>query len=264
MACRWRRTPHTGLQTVSWLVQGEILHRDSLGSVQLVEPGQLNLMTAGRGISHSEQTPAEHGPLLHGVQLWVALPDASRGTEPAFEHRADLPRLSLPGVGDSAAEVVVIMGEVAGHASRAAVHSPLVAAEVSVRGTVDLPLSPEFEHALLVLDGEIDVSAGEDGADAATALAPGPLLYLGGSRPGVRVRSEPGQLARLLLIGGTPLGEDLVMWWNFVGRSHEEIVTAREDWQAGRGFGEVVGYPGERLPAPALPGVRLRPRPPSS
>lgn len=251
--------PHTGLQTVSWLVEGEILHHDSVGSTQLVRPGQLNLMTAGRGISHSEQTPGGHGPRLHGVQLWVALPDSARFVAPSFEHRADLPRLTLPGRTGSA-EVVVLVGEVAGRASAAVVHSPLMAAEVvlGAGADVDVPLAASFEHAVLVMSGEVDVLDGQ-GPEAEETLRPGPLLYLGGGRDAVRLRAREG--AAVLLIGGEPLGEDLVMWWNFVGRSHDEIVRFREDWQAGRGFGEVVGHPGPPLPAPPMPTARLRPRP---
>lgn len=243
--------PHTGLQTASWLVEGEILHRDSVGSLQLVRAGQLNLMTAGRGISHSEQTPDDHGRRLHGVQLWVALPDAARFVDPRFEHHGDLPVLELAA---GAARVVVIAGQVDGVASAARVHSPLVAAEITLAAGADvvLPLTRDFEHAVLALTGTPLVG------DDAQPLGPGPLLYVGGSRDGLRLRAE--ETSRVLLIGGEPLGEDLVMWWNFVGRSHDEIVAFREAWQRGEGFGEVVGYPGDRLPAPALPTVGLKPR----
>lgn len=240
--------PHTGLQTVSWLVAGEVLHRDSLGSTQLVTPGQLNLMTAGLGISHSEQTPADHSPVLHGVQLWTALPDRDRHVGPHFEHHPDLPVLTGSGV-----TVTVIMGELGGVASPAEVYSPLVGAEVVLEAGADirLPLRSEWEYAALALAGATEV----DGV----TLAPGPLLYLGTGRADVPLRAD--RPARLLVIGGAPFEEHIVMWWNFVGRDHDDIVTAREEWmRADARFGTVRGYPGKRLPAPPLPTVRLKPR----
>ena len=240
--------PHTGLQTVSWLVEGEVLHRDSVGSVQLVRPGQLNLMTAGHGISHSEQSPADRSPVLHGVQLWTALPDHDRDVRPHFEHHPDLPVLTDTGV-----TIKVIMGELSGTASPAAVYSPLVGAEAVLEpgaGT-RLPLQPSWEYAALTLAGSVDV----DGV----ALAPGPLLYLGSGRSDLRLGADHG--ARLLLIGGEPFEEHIVMWWNFVGRDHDDIATAREQWmRADPRFGTVHSYPGDRLPAPVLPTVRLKPR----
>jgi quercetin 2,3-dioxygenase len=240
--------PHTGLQTVSWLVEGEVLHRDSVGSVQLVRPGQLNLMTAGPGISHSEQSPAEHSGVLHGVQLWTALPDRDRSVRPRFEHHPDLPVLTDTGV-----TVKVIMGELGGATSPAAVYSPLVGAEAVLQPGADtrLPLQPSWEYAALILAGSVEV----DGA----TLGPGPMLYLGSGRSDLPLRAEHG--ARLLLIGGEPFDEHILMWWNFVGRDHDEIATAREQWmRADPRFGTVHGYPGDRLPAPALPTVRLKPR----
>jgi redox-sensitive bicupin YhaK (pirin superfamily) len=240
--------PHTGLQTVSWLVEGEVQHLDSVGSAQLVRPGQLNLMTAGHGISHSEQSPPGHSPVLHGVQLWTALPDRDRSVRPHFEHHPNLPVLTYTGV-----TVKVIMGEFGGAASPAAVYSPLVGAEAVLQPGADtrLPLQPSWEYAGLSLAGSVDV----DGA----ALGPGPLLYLGSGRSDLSLRAEHG--ARLLLIGGEPFDEHILMWWNFVGRDHDDIATAREQWMgADPRFGTVHGYPGDRLPAPALPTVRLKPR----
>jgi redox-sensitive bicupin YhaK (pirin superfamily) len=240
--------PHTGLQTVSWLVAGEVLHRDSVGSLQLVRPGQLNLMTAGHGISHSEESPADRSPVLHGVQLWTALPDRDRGVRPHFEHHPDLPVLT-----DSRVTVKVIMGELAGTASPADVYSPLVGAEALLEPGADtrLPLQPSWEYAALTLAGSVDV----DGV----ALAPGPLLYLGSGRSDLPLRT--GQGGRLMLIGGEPFEEHIVMWWNFVGRDHDDIAGAREQWmRADPRFGTVHGYPGDRLPAPELPTVRLKPR----
>jgi redox-sensitive bicupin YhaK (pirin superfamily) len=239
--------PHTGLQTVSWLVEGDVLHRDSVGSLQMIRPGQLNLMTAGRGISHSEESPQDHSPILHGVQLWVALPDRHRQVEPHFEHHADLPVLT-----DSGAEVTVLMGDLDSATSSAQLYSPLVGAEATLRGGAEtrLPLRPDFEYAALTLAGTVDV----DGLP----LAPGPLLYLGTGRSDLALRAE--QPGRVLLLGGEPFDEQIVMWWNFVGRSHDEIVQDRADWMSGARFGAVGGFDGDPLPAPALPTAQLKPR----
>jgi redox-sensitive bicupin YhaK (pirin superfamily) len=239
--------PHIGLQTVSWLLAGEVLHRDRLGSLQEIRPGQLNLMTAGRGISHSEQTPAAHGEVLHGVQLWVALPDADRDVAPSFAHHPDLPVVAGNGL-----SATVLMGELAGEVSPAACHTPLVGAEVALcaGAAATLPLRPDFEHAVLVLDGAATVEG--------TPVAPGPLLYLGDGRS--RLRLDAGPATRLLLIGGEPFDERIVMWWNFVGRDHDEVVAARDAWQAradGGRFGRVRGYDGPDIPAPPMPITRL-------
>jgi redox-sensitive bicupin YhaK (pirin superfamily) len=240
--------PHAGLQTVSWLVEGDVLHRDSLGSHQYVRPRQLNLMTAGQGISHSEESPPDRSPTLHGVQLWVALPEHDRNVQPHFEHHADLPVLA-----DSGARVTVIMGSLDGSTSPARLYSPLVGAEAVLAPGADtrLPLQPEFEYAVLALSG----TAAVDGVE----LAPGPLLYLGTGRSELALHAdEPG---RLLLLGGEPFEEQIVMWWNFVGRSHDEIVGFRDGWAAGDDrFGEVHGYKGDPLPAPPMPTTQLKPR----
>ncbi len=240
--------PHTGLQTVTWLLQGDVEHRDSVGSRRHVRPGELNIMTSGRGIAHSEDSvPLPDGglPVLHGVQLWVALPDAARHQDPHFEHHADLPVLQ-----DGGLRATVAVGSLAGARSAAATYSPLVGVEVLVAdGALGvLPLEPEFEHAVLAVEGAPVV----DGVRVPTSA----LLYLPAGRRELRA-AGPG---RFLLIGGTPFEEDLLMWWNFIGREHDEIVRDREDWEAGRRFG-VVDHPAGRLPAPALPTTRLRARP---
>src|SRR5690349_10773592 len=141
--------PHTGLQTVTWLFDGEVRHTDSLGSDQLVRGGQLNLMTAGRGVAHAEETPSGAGATLHGLQLWVALPEATRHGEPDFEHHASLPRLE-PGRG---VEVTVLLGELGGERSTARADTPIVGAELVVDGQATIDLRPDFEHALVVVDG---------------------------------------------------------------------------------------------------------------
>jgi redox-sensitive bicupin YhaK (pirin superfamily) len=243
--------PHTGLQTVSWLVAGEILHRDSLGSRLTIRPGQLNLMTAGHGISHSEESPpaGERAPTLHGVQLWVALPAAAMATPPAFAHHADLPAGSQDGV-----TTTVVMGSLGGETSSAAAFTPLVGAELSLAAgaATRVPLEAAFEHAVLCLSGSAEV----DGVP----LAPGPLLYLGTGRRELAVGTTGPEPALLLLVGGTPFEEKLVMWWNFVGRSHEDVAQARADWESGTRFGTVVGYDGAPLRAPAMPATPLKPR----
>ena len=230
--------PHIGLQTVSWLLDGEVLHRDSLGFEATGRPGTLNLMTAGRGIAHSEETPAAHGGRLEGVQLWVALPHAHRQVEPSFEHHGDLPSLELDG-----GRATVFLGGLGGLRAPGGVFSPIVGADVAVEGGghLDLPLDPSFEHAVLLLRGTGEVEG--------SALPPDTLVFLGAGRSRVAL-TAPGGPLRLLLIGGAPFGEAVLMWWNFVARTSAEIEQAREDWAAGRRFGEVKGYPGARLDAP--------------
>ena len=239
--------PHMGLQTVSWLVEGDVLHRDSLGNEQLIEPGQLNLMTAGHAISHSEESPRGHVATLHGVQLWVALPDGDRSITPSFGHHPDLPTLT-----DTGFTVDVIMGELDGVASPATVYTPLVGAQVRLDAAADarLPLRPDFEYAALTLTGEAEV----DGV----TLGRGALLYLGSGRSDLALRTD--QAGRVLLLGGEPFDEEIIMWWNFIGRSHNEITRARDDWMTGDRFGIVDGYDGDRLPAPPMPTTPLRPR----
>jgi redox-sensitive bicupin YhaK (pirin superfamily) len=239
--------PHTGLQTVTWLVEGEIVHRDSLGSDQSIRPDQLNLMTSGHGIAHSEQSPPDHPPGMHGLQLWVALPEQARHGEPRFEHHPQLPVRAL---GDARATVLV--GEFIGERSPARVHTPLLGVELVLdgAGVAVAPLDPAFEHGVLVMSGAATV--------AGTALRRGSMLYLAPGRSAITI--EAAGAARVVLLGGEPFAEDLVMWWNFVGRSHEDIVRARDDWMAGQRFGKVVDCSHPPLPAPELPTVRLRAR----
>ena len=239
--------PHCGLQTVTWLLAGEVLHRDSVGSHQTIRPGQLNLMTSGAGISHAETSTQPHSPTLHGVQLWVALPDAHRHVEPGFEHHGDLPVWQAGGV-----SATVLMGELAGVRSPATAYSPLVGAELAITAgaAADIELRADWEYAVLTMSGSARV-AGE-------LLGHAEMAYLGCGRDAVSVAADTD--ARLLLIGGQPFDEQLVMWWNFVARSHDEIVRAREQWQAGERFGVVTDYPGAPLPAPPLPPLTLVPR----
>jgi redox-sensitive bicupin YhaK (pirin superfamily) len=240
--------PHTGLQTVSWLFTGEVEHRDSMGTHAMIRPGELNLMTGGHGICHSEVSTT-NTTVLHGVQLWVALPDQHRDAPRDFQHHAPLP-VDLDG-----ASARVFLGTLGGETSAVRTFTPLLGAELQIapHTRIVLDVDPAFEHGVLVDIGPVEL--------AGTELARGTLGY---AAPGARTLSlaNPGdQPSRVILLGGPPLHEELVMWWNFVGRTHEEIVAFRDDWQRESDrFGRVTGYPGQRLPAPPLPGGRLRPR----
>ncbi len=249
--------PHCGLATVSWLFSGEVEHRDSLGTVARVRPGEVNLMTAGRGISHSEVS-TEGTSVLHGAQLWVVLPAAAADVEPRFEHH--VPEAVSPAAG---VEARVFVGSLWGSTSPVRVETALLGVEVVLAGgaSVEVPVPDGFELGVLVDRGEVAV----DG----TALEPASLAVLEARAVGGGVALAAGPSgARVLLLGGEPFGEEVVMWWNFVGRSHDEVAAAREEWESGAdgapagAFGRVEGYDGPvaRIPAPALPGVRLRPR----
>jgi hypothetical protein len=264
--------PHTGLQTVSWLFGGTVEHRDSLGTHAMVRPGELNLMTAGRGISHSEVS-TDDTSVLHGVQLWLALPAAYRDAEPAFAHYAP------PVVQGEGWDALVFLGSLLGSTSPVETFSPLLGAELILdAGTTLRPETDSvFEYGVLVDFGSVRVGGVEIGEHQLAYVAPGEPLVL-----------EAVETCHALLIGGRPLGEEIVMWWNFVGRDHEDIVAARADWMAqitqgaGAHAGESVpadeigvltdsaevtdgrfGVVADHLPpipAPALPNARLKPR----
>lgn len=242
--------PHTGLQTVSWLFTGEIEHRDSLGTHALIRPAELNIMTGGHGICHSEvSTPATR--TLHGVQLWVALPDAHRETARDFQHYVP-PLIELGG-----GTARVFLGELAGVHSPVSTFTPLLGAELTVEPQARLTLNvdPGFEHGVLVDTGTVIV--------AGTELARTDLGYLGVGAAELTLANPADEPARLILLGGPPFGEQIVMWWNFVARSHEEIVASRDAWeQESDRFGRIDDFDGtpRRLPAPALPNARLKPR----
>ncbi|HIZ99027.1 MAG TPA: pirin family protein [Candidatus Janibacter merdipullorum] len=252
------RHPHTSLATVSWLFTGEIDHRDSTGVHALVRPGELNLMTAGRGVSHSEFSTPET-TILHGVQLWFALPAHERDTPPSFVHHVPEPMYVPGGIAR------VFLGSLLDVDSPVTTPTALLGAELLLDADAEtvLEVPADHEHAVLLDDGDVSV----DGQDLETAE----VGYLSPGRTHITLRSRTG--ARLLLIGGEPLGEQIVMWWNFVGRSHEDVVAAREQWMAeiadgadpdpvtgGERFGPFAEGQPAPLPAPALPGGRLRPR----
>jgi redox-sensitive bicupin YhaK (pirin superfamily) len=251
------RHPHTGLATVSWLFSGDIDHIDSAGNAARVRPGELNLMIAGRGITHQEiSTPGTR--TLHGVQLWYALPNATRFSENHFEHYA--PPVVDAGPGATAR---VFIGSLAGSVSPVDTRTPdLLGAELilAAGGAATLEVRRDFEFAALAESGDIVVNG--------TAIAHRELGYVPSGSDTLTISSAAG--ARIILLGGVPFGEQIVMWWNFIGRDHDEIADYRRRYQAEMGFetDEVAdplfgsfpaGQPAP-LPAPALPNARLRPR----
>lgn len=240
--------PHIGLQTVTWLLQGEVLHRDSLGSVQRIEPGALNVMTAGRGISHSEESPEPHSPHLHGVQFWIALPDAARRTEPAFEHHPRVPVVRRDG-----AQVTVLAGELLGERSPARSHTPLVGASIAApAGTrLTLPLREDFEYGFIVTHGEADFVTPVNAQ--VQRVVPGQMYCIGTGHAELALRAGAAD-AGIVMVGGEPLTEPVLLWWNFVARTRDELTQASRDWNAGAAYlGDVRGYDGPRLQAPMPP-----------
>lgn len=250
--------PHTGLQTVSWLFSGELRHRDALGTDLVVRPGEVNLMTAGRAITHTEYS--EDGGPLHGVQLWTALPDAHRFVAPHFEHFAPEPVR----MGDH--EVAVFVGELEGADSPVRVYSPLLGAEVRFTSAevLEVETNPTWQYGVLADGGTVLV----DGRP----VAAGQLCYLPPGRTTLALASgaDAGHVVRAILLGGEPLGEEILMWWNLVARSHDEVVAWRAAWQAAIGAEPGDGamfHPltprtdGEpEIGAPVLPAGRLRAR----
>lgn len=254
--------PHTGLQTVSWLFSGEVEHRDSLGTHAFVRPGELNLMTAGHGISHSEDS-TDATRVLHGVQLWTVLPERHRDTAPAFDHYAPPAVLLEDGA------VRVFLGSLEGSTSPVVTFSPLLGAEVVLAAGVEhtFAVEPTFEHGVLVDAGAVEVLGTRGERDE--------LLYVPPGRSTLTVRAGDDGDLRMILLGGLPLGERIVMWWNFIGRNHADVALAREQWQdqvdaggatgppvpgvASR-FGTVTGHSQPSLPAPPMPLETLKPR----
>lgn len=231
--------PHIGLSTVTWLLEGEALHTDSLGTEQVIRPGQLNLMTAGHGIAHAELA-AE--PPFRGVQMWVAQPEATRHGDSAFEHHAELPEPELVG-----ASALVFSGTLAGVSAPARTDTPLVGAQLDLHARrLVLPVDPTFEYAVVPLDGRVKI-----GADVAE---PGWLALVPPGIDELPLETEHDDV-RLLLLGGEPLGESVAMWWNFVARDRDEITAAWRDWDERTDrFGDVTSSL-ERIEAPRPPWV---------
>jgi len=239
--------PHVGLQTASWLFKGEVEHRDSLGKIQVIHPGQLNLMTAGFGIAHSELS-LDSDNEMHGVQLWIALPESARNELPSFHHYQDLPNISESGL-----TAKLFVGDFMGHHSPAIVFTELVGVEIDIAAgsTALIPLNEKFEYGLLLVLGDLSVNE--------TEIPLTSLHYMPIGQHSLSLTSVSG--AKFILLGGEPFPEEIVMWWNFIGRSHEEIVQMRADWN-----NETERFPAfedrihGRIPAPELPNLRLNPR----
>ena len=246
--------PHTGLQTVSWLFEGAITHHDSGDHHAVVLPGEVNLMTAGAGICHSEVS-TQDTTTLHGVQLWTVMPDADRHGPRRFDHHAPDP------VRFDGGEALVFLGSLLGYTSPVTTFTPLVGAEIRLEAgaSISIDVDPSHEHGLLLDAGDIDLEG--------IPVAPGELAYTGTGEQRLRIRNNGDDRARLILIGGEPFAEEIVMWWNFIGRDHDEIAQYRAEWQdqADR-FGHTRGYISHDpegltwLPAPDLPNAALTPR----
>ena len=265
------RHPHTGLATVSWLFMGQIDHLDSAGNRAVVRPGELNLMVAGRGITHQEISTADTS-VLHGVQLWYALPESTRHMEHDFIHH-----VPQPVCGDGS-QIRVFIGELAGDDAQVETFTPpLLGAEILLEpgAVLELDVQEGFEHGVYLDSGALSV----DGV----AVEAGHLAYIGPGRESLRLEvDDDAEPVRLILLGGEPLGEEIVMWWNFIGRTHEEVVAYRAIYQHELGFEDAPSeeilaaaglspddpprfgpYPDgepDPLPAPPLPNTRLRSR----
>jgi redox-sensitive bicupin YhaK (pirin superfamily) len=227
----------------------------------------MNLMTAGHGIAHSEVS-TERTTTLHGAQLWVALPADARDVAPRFEHYVPTP-FEVPG-----GRMSVFLGTLAGDSSPVRTHSPLLGAEITVEPgqAVVVDVDEHFEHGVLVDGQASEATGGISGALElhGTRLAAHELGYLAPGRAQLKLHNPQASATRVLLLGGAPFGEQVLMWWNFVGRSNAEVAAFREQWQAEIGanggrpdkirFGEVPGYRGDPIPAPRLPNVPLKPR----
>ncbi len=232
-----RPHPHIGLATVTYLFAGEVLHRDSLGFVQAIRPGEVNWMTAGRGIVHSERTPAElrdHHSTLSGIQIWVALPRAHEEDAPSFAHYAQ-----LPVVADARARVQVILGRVLGESSPVRTLSEMFYADAALQQGARIPLPADYaERAIYVIEGAV-------GLGDAIANA-GEMLVV---EPHREVAVAAHSSARVLLFGGEPLDASRFVWWNFVSSRKDRIAAAAADWKAGR-LGSVPGET-EFIPLPS-------------
>ncbi|MDQ4088208.1 MAG: pirin family protein [Pseudomonadota bacterium] len=237
-----RPHPHINLATVTYLFAGAIDHRDSLGTFQTIEPGAVNLMTAGRGITHSERSPPQlrpQGPELSGIQTWLALPAAKEEMDPRFEHVASD---ELPVVDGLYARARVVMGTLWGETSPVTCHSHTIYADIHLGAGGAMPVDPEAEErGLYVAEGEASL----DGRQ----LEPATLYVL---RPGIRATLRSEQGGHVMLCGGAPLDGPRHVWWNFVSSSRERIRVAREDWKTGR-FPLPRDDGAEFIPLPEVP-----------
>lgn len=232
--------PHVGLQTFTWMLDGEILHRDSLGYRQIIRPGQVNLMTAGYGIAHSEDTPPGQNR-LHAAQLWIALPDSARNMPPRFDHYPDLPKWHKDNI-----DFTLLVGDAEEHSAPTLHFSPLMGLDMQAHSEAmtNLVLRADFEYGIFVLEGE---AAADD-----ESIALNELLYLGEGMDTVRLKFKKG--TRALLLGGTKFNEQVMMWWNFVGRTKSELQTYVSEWNnSDERFGTVVDDNRAPTPSPVMP-----------
>lgn len=239
--------PHIGLQTFTWMIEGSVRHVDSLGSDLIIYPNQVNLMTAGNGISHAEISPTDQASKLHAAQLWIALPDSHRHMEPQFKNYPE-----LPVVHKEQFDATILVGSSLEVTSPVSVFTPLVAVDLVAKktGTFEFELDVHFEHGITVLEGLAKVN-GE-------ALEADTLLYFADGQSSVTITCD--SKTRILIVGGEPFKEDILLWWNFVGRTQTEIEQARHDWLAqSPRFGFITDpTAGERLSVPSLEGIHLK------
>ncbi|WP_151714025.1 pirin family protein [Acinetobacter bereziniae] len=237
--------PHIGLQTFTWMIEGTMMHTDSIGSKQLIRPKQVNLMTAGYGISHTEVAP-DTETRMHAAQLWIALPDDKINMAPQFDHYPVLPIVEKDNV-----EFTVLVGEFMDTVSPVQVHTELLGIDFFAKEQTKtrIPLNPKFEYGFMALEGDAIVNGHDLNSDNMVVLEPGIS----------QIEVELPKGSRLLLIGGEPFESPILLWWNLVGRTQEELKTATEQWinQDAR-FGTIPDYDGPRLEAPAFPD-KMRP-----
>ena len=235
-----RPHPHINLATVTWLFEGAIDHRDSIGSFATIRPGQVNLMTAGRGIVHSERSPQDErdkGARLYGMQTWLALPDGQEEIAPAFEAQTDLPIVE-----DQCAKAIVIMGELWGKRAPTTTHAGTIYAEIVLAASGTMPIEAEAdERAVMLVGGEASVDGQPLGLYQLTVLKPGAAMTLSSERGG-----------RVMLLGGEAFASERHVWWNFVSSDRERINQAKHDWKDGR-FPKVPGDDEEFIPIPEQP-----------
>lgn len=237
--------PHIGLQTFTWMIEGTMMHTDSIGSKQLIRPKQVNLMTAGYGISHTEVAP-DTETRMHAAQLWIALPDDKINMAPQFDHYPVLPIVEKDNI-----EFTVLVGEFMDTVSPVQVHTKLLGIDFFAKEQTKtrIPLNPKFEYGFMALEGDAIVNGHDLNSDNMVVLEPGIS----------QIEVELPKGSRLLLIGGEPFESPILLWWNLVGRTQEELKTATEQWinQDAR-FGTIPDYDGPRLEAPAFPD-KMRP-----
>lgn len=232
--------PHIGLQTFTWMIEGTMLHNDSIGSEQLIRPKQVNLMTAGYGISHTEVAP-DTETKMHAAQLWIALPDDKINMAPRFDHYPELPVIEKDGV-----EFTVLVGEFLNTTSPVAVHTELLGVDLAAKipATTRLKLNPKFEYGFMALEGTATINGHELTKDNML------VLDVGVSEIDIQIHAD----SRILLLGGEPFESPILLWWNFVGRTQEELKHAREQWvNEDARFGTMPNYQGSRLVAPVFP-----------